>query len=233
MAGAVRQAESHLEDPPLPRGETGQDAVQFFFQQAEAGPVGGVLGVLVFDEIADPHIPIVAHRGVQGDGLAGHPQEGVDARDRQPHFPGEIVGGGFPAEILGELPLRPPKPGHDLDHVRGDANGAGLIGNGAGDGLANPPDRVSRELVAAAVIEFLHPFHQPNVSLLDEVQEGLAAVDVRFFAAETTRRRLASAMCDLAWWAASAACFKFWKTRANSSCGRRTRRSRAGILAIR
>ncbi len=59
-----------------------------------------------------------------------------------------------------------------------DADGAGLVGDGAGDGLADPPGRVGRELVAAAILVFVHRPHQAGVAFLDEIEEGQAAVAV-------------------------------------------------------
>ena len=59
-----------------------------------------------------------------------------------------------------------------------DTDGARLIGDGAGDGLANPPGGVGGELVAAAVLELVDRLHQADVALLDQVQELQAAVRV-------------------------------------------------------
>ena len=87
-------------------------------------------------------------------------------------------GVGFAAELLGQLLLRAPELVHDFDHVHRDANGAGLVGNGAGDGLANPPDGIGGELVTAAIFEFLDAFHQADVAFLNQIEKGLAAVGV-------------------------------------------------------
>jgi hypothetical protein len=62
--------------------------------------------------------------------------------------------------------------------VHRDADGAGLIGDGAGDGLADPPRGVRAELVAALVLELLDRLHQADVALLDEVEELEPAVRV-------------------------------------------------------
>ncbi len=59
-----------------------------------------------------------------------------------------------------------------------DADGAGLVGDGAGDGLADPPGGVGRELVAALVLELVDGLHQADVAFLDQVQELQAAVRV-------------------------------------------------------
>jgi hypothetical protein len=67
-----------------------------------------------------------------------------------------------------------------LDHVHRDADGAGLVGDGAGDGLANPPGGVGGEFVAAAVFEFVDGLHQADVAFLDQVEELQAAVGVFF-----------------------------------------------------
>ena len=71
-----------------------------------------------------------------------------------------------------------PELAHRLDHVHGDADGAGMIGDGAGNGLANPPGRVGAELVAAPVLVLVHGAHQAGVAFLDDVQERQAAVAV-------------------------------------------------------
>ncbi len=53
-----------------------------------------------------------------------------------------------------------------------DADRAGLVGDGAGDGLADPPGCVGRELEAAAVVELLDRPHEAEVALLNQVEQG-------------------------------------------------------------
>jgi hypothetical protein len=65
-----------------------------------------------------------------------------------------------------------------LDHVHRDADGARLVGDRAGDRLADPPGGVGRELVAAAVFELVDRLHQADVAFLDQVEELQAAVGV-------------------------------------------------------
>ena len=67
-----------------------------------------------------------------------------------------------------------------LDHVHGHADRARLVGDAARDGLADPPRRVGRELVAAAPVVLLDGAHQADVALLDEIEEEHAAADVAF-----------------------------------------------------
>ena len=60
----------------------------------------------------------------------------------------------------------------------GNANRSGLVGNGAGDGLAYPPRCVRRELIAAAILELIDRLHQADIAFLDQVEELQAAVGV-------------------------------------------------------
>src|SRR5215469_14644178 len=53
-----------------------------------------------------------------------------------------------------------------------------LIGDGARDGLPDPPRRVGAELVPALVLELVDRLHEADVALLDQVQELQAAVRV-------------------------------------------------------
>ena len=59
-----------------------------------------------------------------------------------------------------------------------DADGASLIGDGAGDGLPDPPRGVGREFVAAAPFELVDGLHQADVAFLNQVEELQAAVRI-------------------------------------------------------
>ena len=61
-----------------------------------------------------------------------------------------------------------------------DADGAGLIRDGAGDGLANPPGGIGRELVAALILELVHGLDQTDVAFLDQIEKLQATVGVLF-----------------------------------------------------
>ena len=58
------------------------------------------------------------------------------------------------------------------------ANGAALVGNGACDGLANPPSGVGGELVALFVVELLGCTNQAKASFLNQVLEAQASIHV-------------------------------------------------------
>jgi hypothetical protein len=60
----------------------------------------------------------------------------------------------------------------------GNADRAGLVGDRTGDRLPDPPGRIGRELVAAAIFELIDGLHQADIAFLDQVQELQAAVRV-------------------------------------------------------
>jgi len=62
--------------------------------------------------------------------------------------------------------------------VDGDADGAGLVCNGAGDGLTDPPGGVGAEFIAFAIVVFFHGAHEAGVAFLDEIEEFQATVVV-------------------------------------------------------
>ena len=69
---------------------------------------------------------------------------------------------------------------HGLGQMDRDANGPALVGDGPGDGLADPPGGVGRELVAATVVELVGGPHQADIALLNEVQKLKAPVLIFF-----------------------------------------------------
>ena len=90
----------------------------------------------------------------------------------------QLLDGRLAAELLQHLALHPQDLVDRLDHVDGDADGAGLVGDGPGDGLADPPRGVGRELEALGVVELLDRPHEAEVALLDEVEEEQAPAHV-------------------------------------------------------
>ena len=91
---------------------------------------------------------------------------------------GDLVRGRLAPELLNELALDVHDLVQLLDHVHRDADGAGLVGDRARDGLADPPGGVGGELVAAPVVELLDGADQPERPLLDQVEERQAAAQV-------------------------------------------------------
>ena len=81
-------------------------------------------------------------------------------------------------DVLQQLTLHAHELVDVLDHVHRDADGARLVGQGARDGLPDPPGGVRGELEAAPVVELLDGAHEAEVALLDEVEERHAAAHV-------------------------------------------------------
>ena len=49
-------------------------------------------------------------------------------------------------------------------------DGPGLIGNGTGDGLPDPPGGICREFVSLCPVKFVHSSDEAGVALLNQVQ---------------------------------------------------------------
>ena len=94
------------------------------------------------------------------------------------HLLADLLRSGLAPELLEQLALHADELVDRLDHVHGDADRAGLVGDRAGDRLADPPRRVRRELEALGVVELLDGADQAEVALLDQVEEEHAAADV-------------------------------------------------------
>ncbi len=77
-----------------------------------------------------------------------------------------------------ELALHTDELVDGLDHVHGNTDGTGLVGDSARNGLTDPPRGVRGELEALLVVELLDSTNQTEVALLDQVQEQHAATDI-------------------------------------------------------
>src|SRR5699024_780569 len=146
--------------------EAGQGVVGGFTQRFARGGFGGGDGVGVFDESTQVRVVVVAERGFHGDRFLGDLADLAHLVFRHLHAFGQLFGCGFTTDLLAHLPGDTVELVDRFDHVHRNANGARLIGDRTGDGLANPPGGVGGELVAAAVLEFVHRFHQADVAFL-------------------------------------------------------------------
>src|SRR5579859_6618274 len=180
VLGAVFQAEAHLDDLFLARGERAQHLRRLVFQVHVDHGLSGRDHGAVFNEVAQVRIFFFADGRLQRDGLLRDLENFPDFCDRDVHALGDLFRSWLAAELLHQLPRGADQLVDGLDHVHRNADGAGLIGDGARDGLADPPRGVRRELVAAAILEFVHSLHQADIAFLDQVEELQAAVGIFF-----------------------------------------------------
>src|SRR5215831_6356661 len=178
MLGAVFQAKAHLDDLLFARGERSQHLRGLVFQVDVNHGLRRRDHGTVFDEIAQMRIFFFANGRLQRDGLLGDLQDLADLGHRNIHALGDLFRGRLAPQLLHQLPRGADQLVDGLDHVHRNTDGAGLIGDSAGDGLADPPRSVRGELVAAAVFELVDGFHQADVAFLDQIQELQPAVGV-------------------------------------------------------
>ena len=77
----------------------------------------------------------------------------------QTHLQGNFVVGRVAAQLLNQAAAGADQAVDSFNHMYRDTNGTGLVSDGAGDSLANPPGRISGEFVALAIIKL---FDSPN-----------------------------------------------------------------------
>src|SRR5438270_13033682 len=134
---------------------------------------------LVLDEVTELGFLPLAHRLLKGDRLLGHAQDVAHLTDRGLELTRDLVWPRLTAQLLDELAFDVYDLVELLDHMNGDPDRAPLVRDRTSDGLADPPGRVRGELVSAAVVELLDRSDEAHRALLDQVQEGKAAAQVR------------------------------------------------------
>ena len=177
---AVTEAVAEFDDFAFAVGEGFEDGVDFVFEHFGGGVADGAVITAIFDEVAEGGVIAFADGFIEADGLSG------DSHDAAGFFEGDAGGfghffdGGFSSDFLQEDSSGSAKFRHGFDHVDRYADGAGLIGDCAGDGLSDPPGGIGGEFVAASVFVFIDSAHEAGVAFLDEVEEGESAVAIFF-----------------------------------------------------
>ena len=82
------------------------------------------------------------------------------------------------AQLLEELTGHADNLVDGLYHVHRDTDSAGLVGDGARDGLTNPPRCVGGELESLCIIELFNSLDEAEIALLNEVKELHATAEI-------------------------------------------------------
>src|SRR5690349_9710043 len=149
-----------LEHAALAVGEVLQRLAQRLLGEDLGGALVRRLGALVGDELAELGLLLVADRLLERDRRLGGALDRVDLLGIDPGDLGDLLRRRLAAELGDELALRAPDLVELLDDVHRDADRARLVGERAGDRLADPPRGVGRELEALAVVELLRGAHE-------------------------------------------------------------------------
>src|SRR4051812_210260 len=159
---SAREPEAHLDDLALALRQGRQRAMDVLLAEVLRGDLERRLRRLVLDEVAELGLVLLADRLLERDRLLGHPQDVAHLARRALELGGDLFRRRLAAERLDELALDVHDLVELLDHVDRDANRPALVGDRSRHGLADPPRRVRRELVAAAIVELLDRADQPR-----------------------------------------------------------------------
>jgi len=174
----VAQPVPQLDDLALAVRQRLQDVLDLVLEHLVGRRVHRGLDRVVLDEVAEVAVLALPDRAVEADRVPADLQNPLGFFDTGFGGRGHLLDRWLPAELLDQLLGHVPQLGHGLDHVHRDADRPGLVGDGPGDRLADPPGCVGRELVPPLVLVLVHRPHQPGVPLLDQVQERQAPVAV-------------------------------------------------------
>src|SRR5690606_35636149 len=166
---AVVEAVAEGEDPSLALGETLDGLTEGVGDVHLLGELNRVGGILVLDEVTELGA-VLADRLLERDRV-GDAQRRLHLVHGDTRLLGDLVGAGVAAQFRLERCLGGANRGERVVEMDRDAHGAGLVGDGAGDGLADPPGGVGGELEALAPVELLDGADQTQVALLDQVEE--------------------------------------------------------------
>src|SRR4051794_39452063 len=172
------EAEAQLEDAAFPLRKGVESAPHALAAERLLGLLERVGGLAVCEEISELALVVGTNRLVERDRRLGCPERLVDVLNREAGGLGELLLRRLASELHLEPARGPAELLLPLDDVDGHADRARVVRDRALHGLADPPGRVRRELVAAAPIELLDGAVQAERPLLDQVEERHAEAAV-------------------------------------------------------
>src|SRR5947209_8720584 len=142
---AVAQAIPKLDNLALAVGEGLEHLFDLVLEHFLSGGADGRFGAIVLDEVAEIAILAFTNRAVEADGMPADLEDAASLLDADTGRLGRLLNRRLPTHLLEQLLRHVAELAHRLDHVHRNADGAGLIGDGPGDGLSNPPGGIGAE----------------------------------------------------------------------------------------
>src|SRR6476646_7207116 len=131
---------------------------------------------LVLDEISDLRFAGFANWRLERNRVLDQVQRLAYFVGRALHSFGNLFGAWLAAEFDNQFASHFLNLIDHFNHVNRHADSPRLIGNRAGDRLANPPRRVGRKLITATPVKLLDALHQTQVSLLNQIEKLQTAI---------------------------------------------------------
>src|SRR5579884_3198668 len=180
MLRSVFKTKAHLDDFFFTRRECTQHLRGLVLEVHVDDGLSGRDHGAVLNEVAKVRVFFFTDGRLQRDWLLRDLEDLAHFGHRDIHALGNFLRSWLAPEFLHQLPRGANELVDGFDHVHRNTDGAGLIGNGAGDGLADPPRGVRGEFIAATVFKLVHGFHQADVAFLNQVKELQPAVGIFF-----------------------------------------------------
>src|SRR6266498_3883228 len=168
---AIRQPKPQLNNLLLPLTQRMQHRIQLLLQQNETRRIYRNDRIRVLNEITKMRVGFLADRRLQTHRLLRHLQDLPYLLILELHLPPDLLRSRLPTKILQQLPLDTNQLVDRLHHVHRNPDRPRLIRNRPRDRRPNPPGRIRGELETLGVVELLHRTDQPEVPLLDQVQQ--------------------------------------------------------------
>src|SRR5579884_4200107 len=174
----IVQAEAQLQHFALALGQAVQHVLNLLLEQLMARGLGRGQSCVVLDEVAEMAVFFLANRRLQADRLLADLDNLAHLLRADLHLLGDLLRRRLAPQVLQQTTADADQAVNRLHHMHGDTNRARLVGDGARNGLTNPPRRIRAELVTLRVVEFLDCANQADIALLDQVQQAHATTNV-------------------------------------------------------
>src|ERR1043166_1241340 len=159
VIGLFADSEAHAQHLLFARGERCENLSGLLLQINIHHSIRWRDDTLVFYEITEMAILLLANGGFQRNRLFGNLEDLTHFVQWNFHFAGNFFGRRFASDLLDQVNGRANKVVDCPNHMDRYANGSRLVSNRPCDGLANPPRRISRKFVAPLIFELIHGFH--------------------------------------------------------------------------
>ncbi len=171
-------AKPHPQHTFLARRQRRQNTCRRFLQVFLNSTVQRKNCIAIGDEIAQLAVLFVPDRCFQRNRLFGNFHHFTHFFQRHLKLFSQFFWRWFPPDFMQHLTPRAHQFIDRFDHMNRNTDRAGLIRNRARDRLTDPPSRIGRKFVSAAIFKFIHRLHEADIALLDQIKKLKPAVCV-------------------------------------------------------